>query len=124
MTKLKHFIQDKFSAERETVDFSRSDPKDIESQNYERLCPTLNIIKADDTNPWELIYELEKGQKDPSNFLVKIDLSKNGFDEEKLATIKNLVFDLNNNFLVLVAETCFYLVDLRKGQTERDQYGL
>jgi hypothetical protein len=44
---------------------------------------------------------------------VKLDLSKNGFDDEKLKTIKDLVFDLNNNFLVMVAQTCFYLVDLR-----------
>jgi hypothetical protein len=59
-------------------------------------------------------------------FLARLDLTdeRNGIDVDQLSDLRNLTFDMNNNFLVGVGKTEFFVLDLREGRDQPDGYGL
>ena len=85
-SKIKNFMQTYLGK----GSYSRYDPKDEAYNQYNSLQPVLAVVKSHSTDPYELIDELRLGQDDERNFLVKIDLSKNGFDEETLAQVQSM----------------------------------
>lgn len=97
---------------------SRSDPKDKESKGYDELVPMLYVLKTDGKEPTELITEIRRGQEDRSVFFAQLDLSDklNGIDVDQINDIKSLTFDMNNNFLLGVGTTEFFVVDLRENR--------
>ena len=104
---------------------SRSDPKTNDVKK-DQLIPVLTVLKTDGKEATELIHELKAGQRDHSVFYARVPLAGHDcdFDLDWLKSLKNLQFDMNNNFLIGVGKTDFFMLDLREARDRPDSLGL